>query len=322
MAWGGDGRRPAVIWPRQSESVLLIFMSGRPSLIVGTKWLVILMAVFVLTSPSHPQSQSEFRWLKPQRDQALWGNIRQAFLDELRPDPPDPSTLTYGYKYLKAVGVLNRSALVIIGYRTREHPKRNEEGAEFFRAFNYDFTTANPSNIESPQKGYPSDMFRWKLIKLTRFEPSPAPDIVFTYLTCWECEEERILSSFRYDLTKKQWEFRQWGNGRPLWWAGQIGIVVWEDVYGGSDTVSYDCLYGLVDFDHDGFDDVAVRCKEVTEPIKSRLKTNDSTVLYSLKNGHFKGAVVTDSQQRKQIWDELCKVDTQNALCRGVSKHK
>jgi len=38
--------------------------------------------------------------------------------------------MTYGYKYLKAIGVLNRSALGIVGYRTREHPRREESGAE------------------------------------------------------------------------------------------------------------------------------------------------------------------------------------------------
>jgi hypothetical protein len=205
---------------------------------------------------------------------------------------------------------------VIVGYRTREHPKREEKGAEYFRPFNYDIATRGVSTIESPEKYSSSYMWDWKLVKVAHFEPSVAPNVLFTYRTCWECESERMLSAFSYDSVLHRWKFRQWGSGKSPWWTTQIGIVVGADVHFWDDTVSHDCLWGVLDIDGDGLDDLAARCKEVHKPTKNKIKVDDSTILYGLKNGHFKGEAVTDKEQRRRIWDELCSRDTQNKLCR------
>ncbi len=283
---------------------------------VGTVLLVTLTCFVHISA----QSKDEFRWIDPQRDHALWAKVLLAFHDELKPDTPDPSTLTYGYKYLKQVGVVGNSALVVVGYKTREHPKVDEMGAEYFSAFNYDLASGSISKVVDPENNQLLMMWRWKLVKLARFEPSVAPDVVFTYMTCWECEPEKMLSALHYDSAARQWQVRRWGDGKPQWWMTPVGLVVGVDVYGGSDTVSYDCLYGLLDLNQGGFDSVAIRCKEVREPTKNKRQVNDATILYSLKQGHFTGEIVTEKNQRVNILSELCKVNSGNKLCKGVTK--
>ena len=83
-------------------------------------------------------------------------------------------------------------------------------------------------------------------------------------------------------------------------------------------TVSYDCLYGFLDLNDNGFDDVAIRCKEVTENDPRKLRVTDSTVLYSLNGDSFIGEIVTAKDRRLKIWSELCRSSGRNKLCRNV----
>src|SRR5262249_2182260 len=61
----------------------------------------------------------------------------------------------------------------------------------------------------------------------------------------------------------------------------------------GGDVVSFDCLHKINDWNADGFDDVAVWCKEVSQGAKGRTKTHSSTTVYSFKDGHFGSATLS-----------------------------
>ncbi len=282
------------------------------------KWGLVSLALVIFPIFARTQ-EPEFRWIDEQNNRVAWAKLRTAFRKELKPDAADATgSDTYRFKYLHRVGVLGDSALVIIGHRIEEHLKRNELGSEDFLAFNYDFATGTISKILNPEDGNPLAMFQWKLVNMAHLEPSAAPDVIFTYLTCWECEPEKMLSSFLYDSPTRKWQVRRWGNGKPYWWMTPMGLVLAEDVQDTDTTLSFDCQFGLKDFDGDGFDDVAIRCREVTEPARSKREVKDVTILYSLENGHFASAIVTDKQQRGKILSELCHAHP-STLCKGVA---
>lgn len=264
-----------------------------------------------------------FRWIDAQHDGAVWTKVQTALGDELKPDKVDLNTLTFGYKYLKRVGVWNDSALVIVGYRVRERPTPEEKGEDYSLAFNYDLVSGSLSKVINPEHADVDAlyMWHWNFVRLARFEPSPVPDVVFTYLTCWECEEETILAALRYDSATHMWQIRSWGNGKPEWWTTQVGLVVDKDV-SFTGMSSYRCLYGLVDLSADGFDDVAIRCKQVDEDDQKKVEVTDTTVLYSLKEGRFIGEVVTSEAQRLKIWSNLCRSSTKNKLCSDAGNSK
>jgi hypothetical protein len=265
-----------------------------------------------------------FRWIDAQQDGAVWNKVQAALRDELKPDKADPDTLTLGYKYLKRVGVSNSSALVIVGYRVRERPTPAEQGEEYFLAFNYDLVSGSLSKVVNPEHADVDGlyMWHWKFTRLARFESSPVPDVVFTYLSCWECEPEMILAALRYDSATRMWQIRRWGEGKPEWWMTRVGLVIDMDVNNGGDTVSYDCLYGFLNLKGDGFDNVAIRCKEVTENGQRKLHVADSTVLYSLKGDRFIGEIVATKDQRLKIWSHLCRSPSKSKLCRNVENSK
>ena len=267
-------------------------------------------------SPRGSSGQLEFRWIDLQRDSAAWDQIRTAFSDELRPEKVEENEPTYGYKYVRQVGIGGESALVIIGYRFSEKPP--EFGTEHFRAFSYNLRTRELSQVVDPEhERYSLYMWEWRFVKLARFEPSTLPDIVFTYLTCGECEEEKILAAFRYDSGSQKWQIRQFGEGEPRWWMTKVGLVVDKDTAFTAIT-SYKCPYSLTDLNGDGLDDVAIRCREVEEDERKKTHLTDSTVLYSLKSGRFAGEIVTTRDQQLKIWAALCEHSTRNALCRGI----
>lgn len=285
--------------------------------LAGRRWILFLIIALLCQVCAYAQRTPAFRWLEPQRDAAAWTKVESALRDELKPDDPDPDTLVYRYKYLKKVGAVGDSALVIVGNRTSEHPKPGEEGAEHFFAFNVDLASEKKSQIINPLNHGALYMYRWKLMKLARFERSKTPDVVFAYLTCWECEPEEMLSAFRYDAAFRQWQVRKWGNGKNPWWAAQDGLVFDRNVNNGGNTVAFDCLFGVTDFTRDGFDDVAIRCKEIRETRDRRPKIADSTLFFTLTSGKFKSRSITDFQEGVRVRSRLCKLNPGNrAACK------
>jgi len=112
------------------------------------------------------------------------------------------------------------------------------------------------------------------------------PDIVFTYLSCTECEATNLLATFYFDSTTGTWSTRKWSEKDEA-------IMIGSDTVVGSEEGEYDyqCLYKIADFNSDGFDDLAVRCLAVGE--KNRI-LEDTTDLYTVQQGKPKIVTVKD----------------------------
>jgi hypothetical protein len=166
-------------------------------------WLGLLISL-LFTAPSHathpgtkPETLRAFRWIHPNSDPQLWQQVESAFQDELTSDDAKPGQDkldVYQYKYLQRVGILNHSALVIIGRRPAKQMTEENEWDEYYSAFNFDVTTKQKSSIEHAEV-----MWKWKFKKLAKFGPSPVPDVTFTLLTCTECEPYVMFASLYFE---------------------------------------------------------------------------------------------------------------------------
>lgn len=277
--------------------------------------------VLVCTAPSARAADdaarrgaNTFRWVHPNSDAQLWQQIESVFRDELAPDEGkegQDELDVYRYKYLEKVGILNHSVLVIVGHRPARELSKKNTWDEYFTAFNFDSVTGQKSQIEHAEW-----MWSWKFLKLAKFGPGSIPDVTFTYQTCKECEPETMLASLYFDEAKFAWKIRSWGDGRDIWWTASDGLIVDMDVNDGGDTISFDCAYGIRDVNGDGFQDVAIRCKQITYTAKGRTITQDSTVLYSLVQGQFKSRRIADESEILALTTKSCRPDSPSWLCK------
>jgi hypothetical protein len=74
---------------------------------------------------------------------------------------------------------------------------------DYSQVFNFDLSSGKKVVLE---KGFR----KWKFKKLVRFESSKAADIVFTHLSCTECDADYLLESFRFDSSDCTWKIRSW----------------------------------------------------------------------------------------------------------------
>lgn len=255
--------------------------------------------------------QDQFRWLDSSRDSQVWNRVLFALHQELEPDDPEkvpPHYVATQYKYIYKIGVFRTTALVIIGYReTKDSP-----GYDYFNAYSYDLSDGSKRAIVTeplrPSGTYPqSDVLKlFEVTKLAHFDRLPAPDVVFTYDSCAECEAEHFMASFEYK-PGNGWTARPWDKAYSLYLQG--------DPSPGDGVVSADYLFKIRDWNGDGFDDVAVRRREITQQAKRRQKVDDSTTIYEAENGTLVAHAITDPSERERINAELCG-DSKLSFCK------
>jgi len=284
-----------------------------------SSWLGLLILLFVAASPSATAAQTTaypadtFRWIDSGSEPKLWGQIRYAFRFEPAPakqsgrDPVDP----YPYRYLEKVAVLRHSALVIIGYRPAKDLDKDRAWDEYFSAFNFDLATRRVSSIAGADS-----MWQWKFLTLATFGPSSVPDVTFTYRSCTECEGELGFASLYYEAAESAWEVRSWDDETTPWWATRHGLVVDSDGIDIEDMLSFVCVYGILNSETIGFQDVAIRCKEVTGTDTGRAKIDDSTLLFHLSRGRFAGHRIKDVSEVVALTARLCQPDSESLLCK------
>src|SRR5579862_6566702 len=228
--------------------------------------LAAMLLCFASGTTASGQTTDGFRWLNAKADAATWTKIETAFQNELKPDErgttgPDELDV-YRYKFLEGVGIVDHSALVVIGHRPAKVFKKENEWMNFSSAFNFDLESGAKSEIENTQW-----MWDWKFKRLVHFQQNSAPDITYTYLTCTECEPSEMFSALRYNVATRKWELRNWEMDRMIWWTGKDGFVVDEEaiIEEPNSTVSFDCLYGVIDPDGRGIEAIANRCREATD---------------------------------------------------------
>jgi hypothetical protein len=263
-----------------------------------------LLAILILTAPPTQNAQpspTPFHWLDPSKDATLLRRIKTVFTDELKPDDPEKVKpyVAQEYKWISRVGVFDTSALVLIG----ERETRTSKYGDYFIAFNYDLKTGEKTPLTSSNHGF----IDWTFKRLVRFDSSRAPDIVFTYPSCTECEADYLLSSFRFDSGEARWKLRIWSK------EGGPEILIGSDYSAGTDEDSKDdCLFKFADFNGDGFDDLADRCVAITRQGKVLA---DTTTIYTVQHGRSQILTVTDPRQLATIYDRLCVGVKKSKLC-------
>ena len=262
-----------------------------------------LVAILILTASAYAVGQTPrpslkvFHWLDQSKDATLFERIKTAFTDELKPDDPEKVKpyVAQEYKWVSRVGVFETSALVLIG----ERETRTSPYSAYFVAFNYDLKSGKKTPFN---RGF----MAWTFKRLVRFDSSRAPDIVFAYPSCTECEADYLLSSFRFDSSESKWKLRTWGKEGAE-------ILIGSDYSVGTDEDSKDdCLSKFADFNGDGFDDLAVRCLAITRQGKV---LQDTTNIYAVQRGHSQILTVKDPQHLATIHHQLCVGAKKSKLC-------
>jgi len=264
--------------------------------------LVIVVLVIAACRSAAAQNASPvsttFHWLEAAKDATLFEQIRVAFAEELRPDDLEKvkPVVAELYKRINRIGVFETSALVLIA--ERETPTSTY--GDYFQVFSYDLKSGKKTPSE---KGF----MKWRFKKLVRFESSKIPDIVFTYLSCTECEADFLLGSFRFDSTDATWKIRSWGEKDDA-------ILIGSDTVVGSEEgeYNYDCLFKFADFNGDGFDDLAVRCLAIGEQGKI---LEDTTTIYTVQHGKPQVVAVKEPRQLATVRDKLCTDVKKSRLC-------
>lgn len=266
--------------------------------------IVITCAFLLLLSVRAPanEASSQFRWLDRHADQREFSTIEASFAGELKPDEAEKVRpyLPMLYKSIVRIGIFGSSALVLIGEReTKDSPDT------CYFAFNYNMKSNDKAPIDTK-----SGCEEWKFKKLARFEVLPTPDIVFTFLSCTECEATYLLGSYRFDPKNQVWKQRTWSGEHD---AIMIGAET-QSGGEGDDTYDYDCQYKVADFEGNGFDDVAVRCVVTGETTKS---VEDTTTLYSVKKGQPRAVVIKSKVQLDAVEQALCEDYKKSKLCKA-----
>lgn len=267
---------------------------------LGATTLFALAASISSATQNTTAASTDFRWLDARKDAALFERIKGAFVDELKPDDPEKvkPVVAELYKRIARIGVFQSSALVIIA--ERETPTYTY--GDYFKPFNYDIDTGKKEPLD---KGF----MRWRFRRFAHFSPQETPDIVFTYLSCTECEATYLLASFRFDTGRRLWEIRSWSNKE-----GDDAIMIGSDTVVGSEEGEYDyqCLFKIADFNGDGLDDVAVRCKAVGEKQKI---IEDMTLLYSIQHEKPVIATLTEPERISALTAKLCEGSPKSKIC-------
>jgi hypothetical protein len=290
--------------PRLAQIIWILFTISASVLTVGSPAVAVSL---------HDADGLTFRWIHPASDPQLWKEIQSSFHDELAPDVAsegqDPLDV-YRHKYLQKVGIINHSALVFVGHRPANDLTKENEWDEYSSAFNFDITTRQKAKIEHAEW-----MWKLKFRALVIFGPARVPDVTFTYLTCTECEPDFILGALRFDPKNSMWRVRSWGNGKDPWWAATDGLVVGMDVNNGGDTISFDCVYGILNAKEPGFNDIAIRCKEVAYRDSGRVKIDDTTMIYGSSGGGFESHKVTEFSEIAKLNATICRQSPKSLLC-------
>jgi hypothetical protein len=262
--------------------------------------LVVVLAVAAcqpVAAQQIPPSSTAFHWLNATKDAVLYESIKAAFADELKPDDPEKvkPVVAELYKKISRIGVFETSALVLIA----ERETATSTYGDYFQVFSYDLKRGNKTPSE---KGF----MKWRFKKLVRFDSSRIPDIVFSYVSCTECEADFLLGSFRFDSTDATWKIRSWGEKDDA-------ILIGSDYSVGTEEDSKDdCLFKFADFNGDGFDDLAVRCLVITEQGKT---LEDTTTIYTIQHGQPQVIAVKEPRQLATVREKLCTDVKKSRLC-------
>ena len=254
------------------------------------------------------QSADSVKWIDEKENAALWATIRADFHDELQPDDPVKvaPVLAYSYKFIYRIALYQDLALVIVAHLESEGSKY----PGYYSVFNYDIKSHTRRAIKSVEV-----VSMFKFVDFVRLDAVAPPDIVFTWLTCTECEASKVLSAFHYDADKREWSLRAWDARKDIWWTSESGPVIWSDV-SASDTISFDCIHGFLGT----APEIAfgIRCRAVTESENGKRSITDITGQYTFRGPNSRLEIV-NGEKKTRLLSELCEASPKNKLCKSAA---
>jgi len=211
-------------------------------------------------------------------------------------------------KFIARVGRRGDSALVLIGEKENQASPYTA-----YRAFSIDLRTKVKSPVRSKEM---EGFWMWRLEKVAHLDSADGTDVLFQFVTCTECESERLLGSFHYSESSRAWELREWSKEDGPW------LMIGSDPQYSDDGVYYyDCLHAVRDFTGSGLEGVAIRCQESLAPdIEKPAKriTRDETVLYATQNGKLTRMVMAPASSLSvTVTTALCATRPRSRLCHG-----
>src|SRR5215475_3257006 len=167
---------------------------------------VFLFTLVGLLSCNLTAQQTDFKWLTASTDPSIYAQATTAFASELAPDPYDAKSKLVRelVKSIERIGRRGDSLLVVIG----EKESKNDPYT-VFRAFSFDLRTKTKSPVRNKRVEW---FWMWRFEKVAHFTSADETDVTFQFLSCTECEAERLLSSFHYVSDAGTWEVRQWSK--------------------------------------------------------------------------------------------------------------
>lgn len=254
-------------------------------------------------------SASAFRWLDDKKDSEVLAVLQKEFRAELAPGEQNKP------RSLRRVGVFGNSAIVQIDTDETEIVEGERHYDYFSAAYNFNFVARKKNAISSIDK-----FWKWTLLKLSRFEAGAAPDIVFTYWTCTDCEAEHALGSFRYDAESKEWSVWRWDKSEKG--MNNEAIFIGSTTQNGDSIFRYATIFKVQDFDGDHFDDVMVWSREKAYEWENESKLHsakDTFVVYSIRAGR---PIQSDAKgsERRKLQNMLCAGNKIHELCRAANR--
>ena len=256
----------------------------------------IVVAVSLLVTASAFGNPTATAWVSQKQDPKLWSHLRNVLGAELAPDDPasiPPRHAALRYKYLAQVAQIDDVALALI--RMREH-KTDAPQHDVFAAFSVDLKSANTRVLDS--------FVVWHFVRWARLEPGAAPDALFSFASCYECEAQTFLASFSFNQTQRIWKIREWPEDGPK-------ILVRADNEPDEEFYTR-CVFGVRDFTNDGIDDIATWCREMS--VKTKKSTAAHTIYTVSPAGSEKRAVA--GGDARTLETELCRQNPRAVLCK------
>jgi hypothetical protein len=277
-----------------------------------------LLLMILAACPLLAQEATAFRWASRGADRALFRQVERAFRKELTPGTKGlkPKAAPLSGRSIDRIALQGDAALVILGFkedRTEQYPN--------YGVYSYNLAThAKRAMLGMGDAKKPGDSWfpLLKFVKQTHLLGDGGTDLLFEFATCTYCEATTILADFHLSPQAKGWE--------PLRWSRQDGVnlvIGYDPAINEQSGNQFDCLHVTGDFNGDGLDDVAVRCRESADHgNRGTRSVRDTTYLYTAQSGVMQRTAVTpETPGAELIRQALCATNSKSKLCRVPMKH-
>lgn len=241
----------------------------------------------------------DFSWIEETQDKSLWATVRNGLAAELAPDDLDKNVgyLPNLYRRIDRIGRYQDACFVVIA---KKQTQSTDDLELTYEAYNY--------NLKSHKKEKMADLgLELKFYGSARFASNPIKDLLFSFVTCHECESMTLLIPFQFDAKMGKWRGRSWVKGRS-----HLIVLASENQFMDQGVARFDTLSDIRDLTNDGFDDVLDWSR--WSLADNGVPLSNRTLLYTVQKGREKIINIVAPDDLNRLHRHLC-ADTKNPLC-------